>query len=66
MLGLFTTDTLEKEFSRLRQGSGGTYFITAQQVLEKVNISKTSLLLKLSKTSTDDLSHMETGHCCAN
>ena len=65
MLGLFTTDPLEKEFSKLRQGSGGPYFITAQQVLEKVNISKTRLLLKLRNTSADDLSQMETGHCCA-
>ena len=47
------------------QGSGGTFFITAEQVLEKVNISKTRLLLKLCNTSADDSSQMETGHCCA-
>ena len=28
ILGSFSTDPLEKEFSKLRQGSGGTYFIT--------------------------------------
>ena len=65
MLGIFTTDPLENEFSKLRQRSGGTYFITAQQVLEKVNISKTRLLLKLSNISAVDLSQMERGHCCA-
>ncbi|KAK7093256.1 hypothetical protein V1264_007045 [Littorina saxatilis] len=27
MLGLFSTDPLEKQFSKLRQGSGGTYVI---------------------------------------
>ena len=35
-LGKFTTDKLEKAFSKLRQGSGGTYFISVQQVLEKL------------------------------
>ena len=38
MLGSFSTDPLEKAFGKLRQGSGGTYFITAQAVIEKVNI----------------------------
>ena len=28
VLGIFSTDTLEKQFSKLRQRSGGTYFIT--------------------------------------
>ena len=46
LLGKFTTDKIEKSFSKLRQGSGGTYFISVQQILEKVNIEKTNLLLK--------------------
>ena len=29
LLGWFTTDPLEKYFGKLRQGCGGTYFITA-------------------------------------
>ena len=33
-LGWFTTDPLEKSFSKLRHGSGGTYFISAQSVIE--------------------------------
>ena len=41
LLGYFTSDPLEKEFGKLRQGSGGTYFINIQQVLEKVSIYKT-------------------------
>ena len=45
LLGTFSTDPLEKESGKLRQGSGGTYFITAQQRIGKVNISKASLLL---------------------
>ena len=32
-LGKFTIDHLEKEFGKLRQGSGGTYFISVQQVI---------------------------------
>ena len=34
-LGKYTTDYLEKMFGKLRQGSGGTYFITVQQVFRK-------------------------------
>ncbi|XP_066912747.1 uncharacterized protein [Clytia hemisphaerica] len=62
MIGEFCSDPLEKEFGKLRQGSGGTYFITAQQVLEKLDIKKTKLLLKLNV----DLSVLraEPGHCC--
>ena len=47
MFGLFTSDLIEKQFNKLRQGSGGTYFITVQQILEKVVIRKTKLLLKI-------------------
>ena len=39
LLGTFSTDPLEKEFGKLRQG-----FRTVQQIIEKVNISKASLL----------------------
>ena len=48
LLGIFTTDFLEKMFSKLRDGSGGTYFITVQQVSEKLYIHKTKLLLNLN------------------
>ena len=48
LLGIFTTDFLETMFGKLRQGSGGTYFITVQQVLEKLYIHKTKLLLNLN------------------
>ena len=36
VLGKYTTDKLEKSFSKLRQGSGGTYFMSVQQILEKI------------------------------
>ena len=48
ILGWFTTDPLEKSFSKLHQGSSGTYFITAQSVIEKVRIDHAKLALRLN------------------
>lgn len=48
MLGQFTSDHLEKKFGKFRQGLGGIYFITAQQVLEKVATTKAKLLLQIN------------------
>ena len=64
LLGIFTTDYLEKMFGKLREGSGGTYFINVQRVLEKLSIHKAKLLLKLNV----DISSLNTlsGHSCAN
>ena len=45
LLGQFSTDPLEKEFGKLCQGSGDTYFINVQQCIEKLHIKPTSLLL---------------------
>ena len=45
LLGQFSTDPLEKEFGKLRQGSGGTYLINVQQCIQKLDIKQTSLLL---------------------
>ena len=39
-LAEFSTDRLEKSFGKLRIGSGGIYFINAQQVTEKLHISQ--------------------------
>ena len=63
-LGSFSTDPLEKEFSKLRQGSGGTYFKTVQQILEKLSISKAKLLLKLNSETVNDLYQIDSGHYC--
>ena len=38
MLNCFFTDALEKAFRKLRQGSGGYYFVTVQTVVEKISI----------------------------
>ena len=45
-LGHFTSDPIEKAFGKLQQGSGGTFFINVQQILQKVNIKKTKSLLE--------------------
>ena len=47
LLGEFTTDYLETSFGSITQGSGGTYFITVQNVIQKLHIEKTRLLLHL-------------------
>ena len=57
----FGDDPLEKCYGKLRQGCGGAYFITAQSVIEKTNIQKSSLLLRLGcmgELNVDD------GHEC--
>ena len=66
ILGSFSTDPLEKDFCKLRQGSGGTYFITVQQILEKLNIYKAKLLLKLSSETVNDLYQIESGLTVTN
>ena len=58
----FTTDYLEKEFGKLRHGSGGTYFISAQQVIEKLHIKQSSLLLSLNVNIEDF--NVESEHQC--
>ena len=59
IFGWFTTDPLEKYFSKLRQGSGGTYFISAQSVIEKVRIhrAKLSTALNLDFDADVDSTH---------
>ena len=59
IFGWFTTDPLEKYFSKLRQGSGGTYFISAQSVIEKMRIhcAKLSTQLNLEFDADVDCTH---------
>ena len=47
LLSEFSTDPLEKNFGKLRQGCGGTYFINVQQVSEKLSIAKAKLALRV-------------------
>ena len=42
---------LLEEFGKLRKWSGGTYFTTVHQIIEKVNIFKGSLLLLILKVN---------------
>ena len=64
LLGTFSTDLLEKEFRIMHQGSGGTYSITVQQIIEKVNLFKASLLL--SGNVNVDSFNIKSGHLCFN
>ena len=43
----FSTDPLVKTFGKLRQRCGGTYFVDAQQVTEKLRIDRPKLQLAL-------------------
>ena len=58
MLAWFSTDPLKRAFGKLRQGSGGTYFLSAQSVIEKIRIQQaklsTQLKLDISNDSADD------------
>ena len=66
LLGIFTTDHLEKQFGKLRQGCGGTYFITVQQIMEKMAIQKTKICLRFddgSLLNTTD-NHGHSVHAC--
>ena len=62
ILSQFSTDLLEKTVGKLRQGSGGAYFITVQQVLEKVKIERAKLCLQLH-VDIESLD-AESGHSC--
>ena len=63
LLGNFTTDPLEKAFGKLRQGSGGTYFINIQQIMEKWNINKAKLILQKA-TEEPCFNDAICGHYC--
>ena len=63
MIGEFSTDPLEKAFSKLRQSAGGNYFISAQQVAQKIRIQKAKLLLQLAADVTD-VTDVSSNHAC--
>ena len=63
-LGRFLTDQLEKEFGKLWQGSGTTYFINVQLITEKIRICKASLLISLS-VDVEDIENITPGHSCS-
>ena len=64
LLGQFSTGLLEEEFGKLRQGSGGTYFINVQQCIEKLYIKQTSLLLN-QNVNIDEFD-VNPGHQCTS
>ena len=54
MLGWFSTDPLERAFGKLRHGSGETYFLSAQSVIEKIRMQQTKLSEKLELHISND------------
>ena len=44
----YCSDKIEAEYGVIREGMGGTYFITVQNCMEKLVITKTKLLLQLN------------------
>ena len=64
LLGEYSNDPIERAYGKLRQGSGGTYFLSVQQVMEKLAINKTKLLLKLNANVLN--MDVNPGHSCEN
>ena len=64
LLGQFTSDHLEKEYEKLRQDCGGMHFLTVQQIIEKVSIKQSSVLLKLNVDPNSLF--IQSGHHCAS
>ena len=63
MLKKFSSDPIEKEFGKLRQGYGRTYFVTVMGVMEKVAINTAKLFLKFN--DREDLSEFASVHECS-
>jgi len=61
LLGKFSTDPLEKEFGKLRRGSGGICFINTQQLIEKVRIFQTKEIINICPNILADITP---GHSC--
>ena len=64
LLGKFLSDPIEKEFDKFRHGFGGTYYITAKCVFEKIRIQKGKLFLKLNDRNC--LNEYDSQHVCEN
>ena len=64
--GIFTTDHLENQFRKLRQGCGDTYFITVQQIMKKMAIQKTKICLRFDDGSllNTTSNHGRSVHVC--
>ena len=65
LFGKFSTDPLEKEFGKLRQGSGGAYFINVQNVIQKLHINQTKLIMLLENRAHEIVSEIDDKHHCA-
>ena len=64
LLRKFSSDPLENQFGRFRQGCGSSYYLSVQQIVEKLNVYKSKLFLNKNKDaqSLEELS--DPGHNC--
>ena len=62
-MGEFTTDYRETKFGELWQGSGGCYFITVQNIVEKLRIDRAGLLLDLDQDVPNESSDHASDQC---
>ena len=65
LCGHFQSDIIEKEFGKCRQGSGGTYLITAQNVFQKYKIDCARKYLRtLTSEDEEGLFQLAAAHVC--
>ena len=64
LLGQFTSDVTEKEFSKLRQGSGGAYFLTVK-LWKKFALSKLRFCLNQKQIDTESVVSSHQCSACA-
>ena len=55
MLASFSTDPLEREIDKLRQRSGGIYFLSVQQVIENLKIKNAIQILRYIMIACDEV-----------
>ena len=64
MVGEFTTDPLEKQFGKYRQGCGGAYMLTVRNVIEKHRIDRARFIGTLCDTAMLRRLHIGDSHSC--
>ncbi len=65
LLGTFQSDIIERQFGKYRQSCGGTYLITAQNILQKFRLDSTRKYLRaLTPNEGKDLLEISSDHSC--
>ena len=64
LLRKFSSDPLENQFGRFRQGCGSSYYLSVQQIVEKLNVYKSKLFLNKNKDAQSLEELPDPGHNC--